>query len=284
MRTDVVRTLVDGLIAAGVHGLSPLGSTGEFPYLDSEQRLAVVRAVVEAVDGRVPVIPGVGGFSTREAVAQAQAAVEAGAEGLVVILQQYFPLKPADVEGYFTAVAEAVDVPLCVYTNPGLLGAELSLESIERLSDIPTIAYIKDASPDTGRVLSILNRCGDRLRVFSASSHIPLLVLQLGGVGWMGGPACVLPRECVALYDLAVAQRWEDALELQRELWPIHELFRKYSLAPCIKAALELDGIPAGAPIAPQPPLGSAARDEISASLKRIRARTAPLLAPAGTA
>jgi 4-hydroxy-tetrahydrodipicolinate synthase len=239
VREAVLRDLVDHLIAQGVHGISPLGSTGEIVYLTADQRVSIVRATIEAVGGRVPIVPGVSAYSTHDALLQAEALVNLGVDGLIVMLQTQFPVSRSGIERYFRTVAEAVPVPIVLYTNPGLGGADVTPEIVEALADVPNIQYVKDASGRTGRILAILNRVGDRVKVFSASAHIPTVIFQLGGVGWMAGPACVIPRESVALYDLARQGRWDEAYAMQRPLWRLNELFEKYSLAACIKAALE---------------------------------------------
>src|SRR5262249_28907671 len=112
VKTDVLARLVDDLIAAGVHGLTPLGSTAEFAYLDREQRAAVVTTTITAAAGRVPVVAGVASTSTVDAVAQAQNYQRLGADGILAILEAYFPLKDAHVESYFRTIADAVDIPL----------------------------------------------------------------------------------------------------------------------------------------------------------------------------
>ncbi len=184
--TDVLGKLASDLIKAGVHGLTPLGSTGEFAYLNRAQREAVVRTTIEAADKRVPVIAGVASTATAEAVEQAKAFQEFGAAGILAILEAYFPLKDAQIESYFRAIADAVDIPVVLYTNPQFQRSDLSLDVIARLSEHPRIRYIKDASTNTGRLLSIMNRA-PRMKVFSASAHIPAAVMLIGGVGWMAG-------------------------------------------------------------------------------------------------
>src|SRR6266851_5176945 len=212
IKIDVLARLVDDLIAAGVHGLTPLGSTGEFAYLDREQRAAVVKTTIAAAAGRVPVVAGVASTSTADAVAQAQNYQRLGAAGILAILEAYFPLKDAQVESYFRAIADAVDIPVVLYTNPQFQRSDLSLDVIARLSEHPRIRTIKDASTNTGRLLSIMNRCGERISVFSASAHIPACVMLIGGVGWMAGPACLVPRQSVKLYDLCRAGQWGEAM------------------------------------------------------------------------
>lgn len=254
VKTDVLGALCDDLIKAGVHGLTPLGSTGEFAYLNAEQRTAVVQATIEAAGKRVPVVAGVAATTTADAVAQARTYQKLGADGILAILESYFPLKDAQVEAYFRAIADAVHIPVVLYTNPQFQRSDLSLDVIGRLSDHPRIGYIKDASTNTGRLLSIMNRCPD-IQVFSASAHIPAAVMLIGGVGWMAGPACIVPRQSVRLYELCRAGRWDDAMALQRKLWTINEAFARFNLAACIKAGLSIQGYDVGDPVPPQPAL-----------------------------
>jgi 4-hydroxy-tetrahydrodipicolinate synthase len=260
--TDVLGKLASDLITAGVHGLTPLGSTGEFAYLDRTQREAVVRATIEAADKRVPVVAGVASTATADAVAQAKMFQKLGADGILAILEAYFPLKDAQIESYFRGIADAVEIPVVLYTNPQFQRSDLSLDVIARLSEHPRIRYIKDASTNTGRLLSIMNRA-PRMKVFSASAHIPAAVMLIGGVGWMAGPACIVPRQSVRLYDLCRAGKWPEAMNLQRDLWRINEAFARFNLAACIKAGLQIQGYAVGDPVPPQAALAPAERDAV---------------------
>ena len=270
IREDVLGRLCDDLIKSGVHGLTPLGSTGEFAYLDAEQRTDVVRTTIAAAKGRVPVIAGVVSTSTADAVAQARAYQMLGADGILAILEAYFPLADAQVEAYFRSIADAVDIPVVIYTNPQFQRSDLTLDVIARLASHPRIGYIKDASTNTGRLLSIINRCGDSIKVFSASAHIPAAVMLIGGVGWMAGPACIIPRESVLLYDLCRAQRWPEAMELQRKLWRINEAFARFNLAACIKAGLQLQGYDIGDPVPPTAALTAEQKRVVAAELAAL--------------
>jgi len=270
---DVVLTrLVDDLIDAGVHGLTPLGSTGEFAYLNREQRHRIVEVVVHATRRRVPVIAGVAATTIADAVEQVEAYAALGVDGILGILEAYFPLTEDGVVAYFTAVANATALPVVLYTNPQFQRSDLTLPGIERLAKIDNICYLKDASSDTGRLLSIINAVGDRIRVFSASAHIPACVMLIGGVGWMAGPACVVPRQSVQLYNLCRAGKWEEAMRLQRSLWRINRVFAKFNLAACIKGGLELQGYEVGAPLPPQMPLSEAGLAEIKNILANLGA------------
>ncbi|WP_321389768.1 dihydrodipicolinate synthase family protein [uncultured Desulfuromusa sp.] len=267
----VLGDLVEHLIKAGVHGLTPLGSTGEFAYLNWSQRCRIVDIVVEANAGRVPVVAGVAATTIAEATHQAQHFVEIGVDGILAILEAYFPISHAGVVNYFSAIAHAVpDHPIVLYTNPQFQRSDLSLESIRQLAQVANILYLKDASSNTGRLLSIMNLVGDQLKIFSASAHIPACVMLLGGVGWMAGPACVVPEQSVRLYQLARQKCWDEAMTLQRELWSINQVFAKYNLAACIKAALEIQGFPVADPLPPQFPLAGTERQEIAEILSRL--------------
>jgi 4-hydroxy-tetrahydrodipicolinate synthase len=270
VRTEVLKTLVADLIDAGVHGVTPLGSTGEFAYLDRDRRETVVVATIEAARRRVPVIAGVASTATDDAVAQARRYQQLGADGILAILESYFPLKDAQVESYFRAIADAVEIPVVIYTNPQFQRSDLSLDTIARLAEHPRIVAIKDASTNTGRLLSIMNRTGGRLQVFAASAHIPACVMQIGGVGWMAGPACLIPKQSVRLYELCRSGQWDAAMALQRPLWRINEIFARFNLAACIKAGLEWQGYKVGNPIAPQMPLSPEDRQIVADALAGV--------------
>ncbi|KIZ44915.1 MULTISPECIES: dihydrodipicolinate synthase family protein [Rhodopseudomonas] len=270
IRTDVLGRLCDDLIKSGVHGLTPLGSTGEFAYLNAAQREIMVKATIEAAQHRVPVVAGVSATSTADAVAQAKSYQKLGADGILAILEAYFPLKDAQIEAYFTAIADAVEIPVVIYTNPQFQRADLNLDVISRLAKHPRIRYIKDASTNTGRLLSIMNRCGDDLQVFSASAHIPAAVMLIGGVGWMAGPACIVPRQSVELYNLCLAGCWDDALVLQRRMWRVNEAFARFNLAACIKGGLSIQGYDVGDPVPPQAALTAEERKVVEDVLREV--------------
>jgi len=227
---------------------------------------------VQAARKRVPVVAGVASTTIADAVAQAREWQGLGCDGILAILEAYFPVTDQGVFEYFEAIADAVSVPVVLYTNPNFQRSDLSLPVIERLSHVPNIAYIKDASVNTGRLLSIIDHVAGRMQVFAASSHIPACVMLIGGVGWMAGPACVAPRQSVELYELCRRRDWDAAMALQRRLWNLNQAFAKYNLAACVKGGLALQGYAVGAPLAPQAPLGAEGIDEVRGALVAIGA------------
>lgn len=278
VNTEELQRLCEHLIAQGVHGLTPLGSTGEGAYLSEDDQRTVVQAVVQASAGRVPVVPGVFSRSVKGAIAQVQDFERLGADGIVLTLDSYFPLPQPAVRQYFEAVAAATELPIILYTNPNFQKVDLGIDLIAELSRNPRFVGLKDASGNTGRLLSIADRCRPGFGIYAASAHLAVSVMLLGGQGLFAGPACVLAPENVGLYELCQAGRWEQAMALQKVLWRFSEAFASYNLAACIKAALEHQGFQPGAPMAPQPPLPDAVKREIGEILDAVRAEATYLL------
>uniref|UniRef100_UPI0040479075 dihydrodipicolinate synthase family protein n=1 Tax=Polynucleobacter sp. TaxID=2029855 RepID=UPI0040479075 len=272
IKTEVLSRLCNDLIESGVHGLSPLGSTGEFAYLNRMQRYRTVEITLAASKGRVPVVAGVASTTIEDAVSQAREYEKLGCQGILAILEAYFPISDEGVYEYFKAIADAVSLPIVLYTNPNFQRSDLSLPVIEKLSHVPNINYIKDASSNTGRLLSIMNKVQGRMEVFAASAHIPTCVMMIGGVGWMAGPACVAPKQSVELYELCKQGDWNIAMEKQRVLWGLNQAFAKYNLAACIKGGLILQGYDVGNPIAPQAALSPEGFKEVEKALRQIGA------------
>lgn len=267
-----IRRLSAHLIASGVHGLTPLGSTGEFAYLDFASKERVVAATVDAASGRVPVIAGVAATTIWDAVAQAKRWAALGANGVLAVMEAYFPVPDGGVVDYFSAVADATELPVTLYTNPNFQRSDLSLDAIDKLSHHPNIYFVKDASTNTGRLLSILNRTEGRIGVFAASSHITTAVMLIGGRGWLAGPSCIIPRQSVRLFNLCEAGKWDEAMALQRELWAVNQVFAQFNLAGAVKAGLRLQGFDCGDPAPPQLALTVEQTQSVKTVLERVGA------------
>ena len=233
-----------------MHGLTPLGSTGEFAYLSWPQQRRVVEVTLAAAAGRVPVVAGVAATTTAEAVRQAVALEGMGCAGILAILEAYFPVPEDGVVAYFSAIAQAVSCPVVLYTNPQFQRSDLSLGAIERLAELPNIRYLKDASTNTGRLLSIMNRVERPARRLQRVGPHPGLRHAARRQGLDGGaglpdpaperaPVRALPRGSLGRRDGPAAR----AVGL-------NDLFAKYALAACIKGGLEVQGFPVGDPLA----------------------------------
>ena len=133
VKCDVLEQLCEDLISVGIHGLTPLGSTGEFAYLSWTQRRRIVEVVVKAAKKRIPVVAGVASTTIDDAVSQARTFEKLGCDGILAILESYFPISEDGVYAYFKAIAEAVSIPIVLYTNPSFQRSDLSIPVIERL-------------------------------------------------------------------------------------------------------------------------------------------------------
>ena len=195
LKEDVLRDLVNHLISKGVHGLTPLGSTGEGAYFPWEVKKRVVEVVVKAAAGRVPVIAGVNEMTTYGAVRQAKETEGIGVDGILVVLPTYFPLAEQQVAEHFRAVARAVSCPIILYTNPQFAQWDFTIPMLLELSKEPNILYLKDASGNTGKLLSMVDALHDRIKIFSASAHIPLFVYD--GRCRVDGRTCLFDSRAV---------------------------------------------------------------------------------------
>src|SRR5260370_1028185 len=172
-----------------------------------------------------------------------------------------------EFRGVFPYLVSPVDADGAVRTGVlGKLCDDLIGAGVHGLTPLGSTGAF--ALPNAGRLRSIMNRCGDSLRVFSASAHIPAAVMLIGGLGWMAGPACIIPRQSVALYDLCKAGRWDEAMALQRKLWRINEAFARFNLAACIKAGLSIQGYDVGDPVPPQAALTADQRKVVEEALR----------------
>jgi len=272
VKEEVLAGLVDHLIRKGVHGLTPLGSTGEGVYLEWPTKKRVIEVVLEAAAGRVPVVAGVNSITSNGAVREAVETESLGVDGVLAVLPTYFPIPDDQVVAHFRSIAGAISCPVVVYANPRFAGWDVSVAILRELAEQKNIVYVKDASGDIGKLLSLITSLGDRFKIFSATAHVPLCVFFLGGVGWMAGPACLIPEQSRALYELACQKRWEEALQIQKQLWPLNIAFQRYSLAACVKAGLEMQGFPVGDPLAPQSQLDSEGKKDVRCILGNIGA------------
>lgn len=199
---------VDFLIEeGGIHAVAPLGSTGEYYALTGEERQAVLKATLEAVAGRVPVVAGANAGATREVVDYCRRAEQLGAAG-VLLAAPYYSLPTADeLFAHFRAVNDAIGIPIMLYNYPGRTGVDMTPERIERLAELDRVRYVKESSGDVTRVSEIIRRCGRRISVLCGCDTIALESFVLGAVGWVGGVVNVLPRAHVELYRLAVVEQ-----------------------------------------------------------------------------
>jgi 4-hydroxy-tetrahydrodipicolinate synthase len=244
------------LIEQGVHGLIPLGSTGEYYALDASEREEVLKTTLRAVDGRVPVLAGTNAGSTRDVVAFSRQAERLGCAG-VMLAPPYYSLPRLDeLFIHFRAVNDAIGIPIMLYNYPGRTGVDMPPDFIARLAELKNIRYVKESTGEMPRITELLRRCGDRLGVFCGCDTIALESLVVGAVGWVGGVVNVLPAAHAQLYRLAVEQQdYAAARELFFRMLPTLELMEgagKYT--QFVKAGCQLTGHDVGPPRRPLQP------------------------------
>jgi len=277
---DRLGEIVNYLIAEGVQGLAPLGSTGEYYALCPEERKAVVKATLEAAAERVPIIVGVNAGSTRNVVEYACEAQSLGADG-VLLAAPYYSLPTAnELFEHFRIVNEAIGIPIMLYNYPGRTGVDMTPALVERLAELKNVRYIKESTGDLKRMEEILHRVGGKLGVFCGCDTLALESLRLGAVGWVGGVVNLLPKEHVQLFDLACEEAdGHAAQKLYHRLLPILSLMEgegKYT--QFVKAGCELVGRPVGPPRRPLLPPTPEEIGRLRQKLKSVKMSAAPTL------
>lgn len=201
-----LEAFADHLIRAGVHGLIPLGSTGEYYGLTPEERRQVLTVTLRAAAGRVPVIAGTNAGSTRDIIAFSRDADAAGAAGIMLAPPYYSLPRPDELFAHFRAVNNAIGIPIMLYNYPGRTGVDMTPEFIERLATLKNVRYVKESTGEMPRITELLRRCGDRLGVFCGCDTLAFESLVVGAIGWVGGVVNALPEAHVRLYELVVAR------------------------------------------------------------------------------
>lgn len=219
--------LVEHLIASGVHGLFPLGSTGEVAYLTDDQRREVAELVVQATAGRVPVIVGCIDFSSARVIVQARLAEQAGADGIVATTPIYAINDATEIADHFRAIRSAVDLPLIAYDVPVRAHARPAIDTVVRLAEEGVLAGIKDSSGDDvgfRRLVRANRAAGGPLALLSGHELMCDAMLMVGADGLVPGLGNVDPAGYVRLYDAAQAGAWDQAILEQERIADLFEI------------------------------------------------------------
>ncbi|MCX7323989.1 MAG: 4-hydroxy-tetrahydrodipicolinate synthase [Hyphomicrobiales bacterium] len=251
---EALERLVEFQIAEGIHGLIPLGSTGEFLSVTPDERTAIVETVVRTAAGRVPVLIGTGAEWTRDAVATSREAEALGADGVMIIPPFYSVPNEDELYVHYKAVADAISIPIMVYNNPATANVDLMPEFVARLSTIPNCSYIKESTLDVTRVRDIVRLCGDRMTVFAGV--LGFESFWLGAEGWVAVCSNVAPRLSAHLFEASVDRRdLDEGTAVHRKLLPLLPFVGGPRYVSGTKAAFEMMGMPMGPPRAPRLPL-----------------------------
>jgi 4-hydroxy-tetrahydrodipicolinate synthase len=261
-----LQRLVDWHVEQGTDCLAPVGTTGESPTLDHDEHERVIAAVVEGARGRIKVMPGTGSNSTKEAIRLTRFAKRAGADGALMVGPYYN--KPTQ-EGYyrhFTAVAEAVDIPIVLYNIPGRTGSNILPETVARLASLPNIVGIKEATGSLDQASQIAALCD--LTILSGDDSLTLPLLSIGGRGVVSVVANILPRDLQALVRAFEAGRIREAQDWHHRLFPLCRDLLGVATNPIpIKTAMKLLGRDSGELRLPLCPLDGAGERRIREAL-----------------
>jgi 4-hydroxy-tetrahydrodipicolinate synthase len=249
--------LVEFQIAEGIHGLIPLGSTGEFLSVTPDERRAVVDTVVKATAGRVPVLVGTGAEWTRDTVAMSREAEAMGADGVMIIPPYYSVPTVDELYVHYKTIADAISLPIMVYNNPATANVDMLPETLARLSQIPNCRYVKESTLDVTRVRDIIRLCGDRMTVFAGV--LGYESFWLGAEGWVAVCSNIAPKLSARMFE-AVADRrdMDEALAIYRKLTPLLPFVGGPRYVSGTKAAFEMMGLGMGPPRPPRLPLPEA--------------------------
>jgi 4-hydroxy-tetrahydrodipicolinate synthase len=237
-----LRALVDWQIAEGIHGLVPVGSTGEAVTLTTEERVRVVRIVVEQARGRVPVMAGAGSNDTRTAIENSAAMRAAGATHLLHVSPMYNKPPQRGIIAHFRAIAESVETPICIYNVPGRTASNIEAATTLALAEVPGIIAVKEASGNLGQIDEIVRHRPAHFAVLSGDDSFTLAVMAAGGDGVVSVVSNATPGAMVALVERAAERDFAGARAEHARLatW-MHAAFIESNPIP-VKAALALQG------------------------------------------
>jgi 4-hydroxy-tetrahydrodipicolinate synthase len=245
---DSLRAHVEWQIAEGSNALVPCGTTGEVATLTSDEHRRVIEITVEVARRRVPVIAGCGSYSTAVTIEKMSVARDCGADAALVVVPYYNKPSQAGLAAHFRAAAESSDLPIIVYNVPSRTVADISVETLGEVSRLPTVVGVKDATGNLGRVSAQRLACGEQFAQLSGNDDMALGFNAMGGVGCISVTANVAPRLCSQFQEAMREGRWNEALELQDRLYPLHAaLFSDASPGPTKYALTRVrPGFPAG--------------------------------------
>lgn len=267
-----LRAVVDRHVDAGIDGLVPCGSTGEFTSLTHDERKRVVEIVVEQAAGRVAVVPQTGALTTREAVELSRHASATGADAVLVIAPFYEPLDLDDIAGFYEDVSDAVDVPVGVYNLPPATGVNLEPAWLATLAgDVERVEFVKDSTGDFTQVGRLVHDHGDQIKTFVGADTLLLPSFELGAAGVIIGAPNLVPSECADVYRAFTEGRLDDARETYRRIYPVLQfLLAGGFYAALVKGGLELVGASAGEPRKPVLALHGERLEELRSILHAI--------------
>jgi 4-hydroxy-tetrahydrodipicolinate synthase len=267
---DAYRRLIDWHVAEGTNGIVAVGTTGESPTVDQQEHGELIRVAVDAARGRVPVIAGTGGNSTSEAIELTRHAKAVGADATLQVVPYYNKPTQEGLYRHFRTIAETVDLPMILYNVPGRTVADLANDTTIRLSEVPGIVGLKDATGDVARAADLLRRLPANFALYSGNDDSALALMLLGGHGVISVTANVAPRLMSEMCRAALGGDFARARQLNAQLWPLHQkLFVEPNPIPTKWALVKMGRIEGGIRL-PLTPLSVPAEHIVLAALKEV--------------
>ncbi len=255
--------LVDYLLENGTDSLVVVGTTGESATLTTEEKVALFRHVVSVVNGRVPVIAGTGSNNTQASIELTKKAEEAGVDAVLLVAPYYNKPNQEGLYQHFKAIAESTSLPVMLYNIPGRSVVNMSVDTVVRLSEIPNIVAIKDASGNLDTMTEIIARTREDFLLYSGDDNITLPVLAIGGAGVVSVASHIIGNEMQQMIAAFEAGELAKAAKLHQKLLPIMKgLFAAPNPVP-VKTALQLKGLDVGSVRLPLVPLTEQERIEL---------------------
>lgn len=261
--------LVDFHIENGTDAIVAVGTTGESATLDEQEHCDTVARIVEKAAGRIPIIAGTGSNSTKEAITLTRCAMQAGADACLLVTPYYNKPTQEGLYLHYKSIADAVAIPQILYNVPGRTVCDMLPDTVAQLAEIPNIVGIKEATGDMQRAKEIMDRCGDKLDVYSGDDASALELILLGGKGDISVTANVAPKAMHQMCEAALAGDQETAQKINNQLMPLHKnLFVEANPIPVKWALSEMGLIPSGIRL-PLTPLSQSLQDQVRQAMKQ---------------
>lgn len=270
-----IKTQVDRMIAAGVHGLVPTGSTGEFMHLTDAEYETVIEEFVKAAAGRVPVCPGIGSTSTARAVELAKHAEKVGAEAIMLLPPYYDPPSFESLKIFLKTVADAITIPIMYYNIPGVTGVRLTAEQFAEIGEIDGVNFMKDTSGDAPTLSNLLLTKSDKIEAFNGWDTLTFVGMTLGAKASVWGMAGFMPEVAAELWDVVAVKRDLDkGLALWKKIFPVAAFMESVDYIGAVKAGHDIIGHSAGPSRAPSQPLSAADKATLKSLLQAAGVKT----------
>lgn len=251
--------LVDHLVEQGVHGMAPLGSTGESAYLSRSEWEAVAKATVDATAGRVPVVVGASALTTKDTVNLCRRAEDLGADAVMVLPLSYWKLSDDEIFGHYAAISDAISIPIMAYNNPATAGVDMSPALLHRMfEEIEQVTMVKESSGDIQRMHALHLLSDGGLPFFNGCNPLALEAFAAGASGWCTAAPNLIGGPVKDMWDAVEANDYATARRLFLERYDLLSFILSRGLPATIKAGLEMMGMPCGAPRLPLRPLDEA--------------------------